>query len=144
MVDGNEFQYDFKKRSDAAVNPTVGASLTVQSDAVDADINVIVRRFGITGQMPQNLRLPEFGDFDGVDNFLDAQAVIQAAEREFMSIPAEIRARFDNDPGVFFQVAAEPANIEYMRELGLAPRPVVPSRDGVTGEISIPLVDKPS
>lgn len=41
-------------------------SLAQQHMAEDADINVIVKRFGLTGQLPQGHRMPEFGDFTGV------------------------------------------------------------------------------
>ena len=38
-------------------------SLAVQSDADDCDINVIVRRFGLTGTMPMSGRVPQYGAF---------------------------------------------------------------------------------
>jgi len=132
MSDGNELIYDFKKRSDAAGLVCEDPSRTVQADSVDADINVIVRRFGLTGKLPEALHLPSYADYDDVFDFHSAQLAILEGEREFMSIPAEIRAEFDNDPGLFFRFASNPDNIDALRDLGLAkPKPieVVPVAD---------------
>ena len=120
MSDGNEKLYDFVARSNACALVCEDPSLTVQSDSVDADINVIVARFGITGKMPENVRLPQFGDFEGVSSYLDAMLVMEDADRQFMSLPADIRAKFDNDPAVFHDIATNPENIGFLREIGLA------------------------
>ncbi|WNK14691.1 MAG: internal scaffolding protein [Microvirus sp.] len=120
MSDGNEKLYKFKQRSDESGLLCEDPSRTVQSDAVDADINVIVQRFGITGKMPEGIRLPEYGDFEGIDNYQEALAAIEDGQRNFMMLPANVRAEFDNDAGVFFNIASDPENIDYLRELGLA------------------------
>lgn len=124
MSDGNEKLYNFKKRSDESGLECKDPSLTVQSDAVDADINTIVRRFGITGKLPDNFRLPQYGDFDDVDDFLSAQIAIAEGQSEFMKIPAEVRARFDNDPAKFHDFAIDPDNFGSLVELGLATAPL--------------------
>lgn len=73
-------------------------SLAQQSFAEECDINTIVRRFGLTGEMPQNLAMPVSGDFTGISDFHSAMNIIRRAEEEFMSVPPEVRARFANDP----------------------------------------------
>ena len=120
MSDGNEKLYKFKQRSDDTATFCKDPSLTVQADAIDADINVIVKRFGITGMMPQAVRLPEYSDYEDVFDFHSAQLAILEGERQFMALPADVRAKFDNDAGKFFDIAANPDNIDYLRELGLA------------------------
>ena len=126
MSDGNELIYDFKSRSDASGLVCKEPSLTVQADAEDADINTIVRRFGITGSMPQGVRVPEYVDYDQVFDYHSAQLAILEADANFMAMPAEVRAKFDNDPGKFLLVASDPGNIDFLRELGLAvPKPEV-------------------
>ena len=120
MSDGNEKLYDFVSRSDASGLHCVEPSLTVQSGKDDADINVIVRRFGITGQLPENVNLPTYADYDEVFDFHTAQQRILDAEVEFMKLPADIRSEFKNDPGIFFDIASNPENIDYLRDLGLA------------------------
>ena len=44
------YTYDKEKNSDECANKTIGPSLTVQSMAVDADLNVMLKRFGVTGK----------------------------------------------------------------------------------------------
>lgn len=137
-MDGNEKLYDFVARSEESALLCLDPSKTVQSDMTDADINVIVARFGITGTMPQGLRVPEYADYEDVFDYHSAMLVIKEAEKDFMSMPADVRAQFDNDPGAFFDFASDPDNIDALRDMGLAVRkevvaPVVP-----------PVVDKPS
>ncbi len=100
-------------------------SLTVQSDAIDADINTIVKRFGLTGQLPENVRVPVASDFTDVFDFHSALRAIRLAEESFNEMPAHVRAEFDNDPEKFVQFCTEVkddklVNIDKMRELGLA------------------------
>ncbi|WNK13982.1 MAG: internal scaffolding protein [Microvirus sp.] len=122
---GNDKLYDLVGRSNQFASRNDEPSKTVQSDAEDADINTIVRRFGLTGQLPQSLRLPEYGDYDLVSDYHSALLAIQDADAQFMSLPADVRSRFDNDAGRFFDYAADPSNIDGLRELGLAkPKPV--------------------
>lgn len=97
-----------------------GDSFTVQSQAADADINTIVKRFGITGELPQGLRPPTFEDFSEVVDFHTAQQAIVEAREAFMQMPADVRARFHNDPGEFVQFCSDEANLPEMRKLGLA------------------------
>jgi len=137
MSDGNEKLYDFKARSDETATECKDPSLTVQSDAVDADINTIVKRYGITGQMPQALRLPEYSDYEDVFDFHSAQLAILEGEKQFMSLPADIRAKFENDAGQFFSYAANPDNIDGLRELGLA-KPLAPAPEPVVTEVDKP------
>lgn len=96
-------------------------SLTQQSQAAEADINEIVRRFGLTGKLPENVRVPTYGDFDGVvDDYQSALNAIRSAEESFMAMPADVRARFNNDPGLFVEFCSDPENLPEMRKLGLA------------------------
>lgn len=134
MSDGNEKIYNFKSRSDDAGLVCHDPSRTVQADAVDADINTIVRRFNLTGRMPENLRVPQYGDYDDVFDFHSAQMKIAEATEAFMSMPADIRAEFNNDPGRFYDIASNPENIDYLRDLGLA----IPKEDVI---LPVPVVD---
>jgi len=124
-MDGNEKLYNFKERSFQAALVCLDPSKTVQADMEDADINVIVHRYGITGQMPQSVVLPEYRDYEEVFDYHTAQLAIAEADRAFMELPAHIRAEFDNDPGVFFNIASDPENIDYLRDLGLAKPKVI-------------------
>ncbi len=98
-------------------------SMAQQHMAEDADINVIVKRFGLTGQMPQGVRMPTYGDFTGVADYRSALEAIQAADADFMELPADLRARFNNDPQLYLDFAENPANQQEIYDLGLAERP---------------------
>lgn len=100
-------------------------SLTVQSGKDEADINVILKRFGVTGMLPQNVRPPTFADFDDVFDFQSAMNAIIEAEKSFMTMPADVRMRFGNNPAEFVKFCSDEANLDEMRKLGLA----VPKED---------------
>lgn len=121
-MDGNEKLYDFVGRSDAAGLRCPEPSLCVQSDAIDADINVIVERYGITQSMPGAVRLPEFADYEGIFDFQTAMHAVIEGQREFDALPAKLRARFNHDPQEFLEFVSTPGNEDEMRVLGLLPK----------------------
>lgn len=101
-------------------------SLAVQAEAEDADINTIVKRFGLTGQMPQNVRVPMSGDFTGISDYHSAVNTMLAAEDAFMKMPADIRARFKHDPAELIAFCEDSANRAEAEKLGIvfpAPAP---------------------
>lgn len=109
-------------------------SLTQQHQKDESDINVIVKRFGITGQLPQGVRAPTYMDFDDVIDFRTAMDAIRAAQASFDRMPAEVRARFGNDPAAFVDFCSEPGNLPEMRRLGLAePAPAASEPAPATG-----------
>lgn len=112
--------YDPDKASDEAGLSCPEPTKTRQADAKEADINQIVKNFGITGALPQAVRVPTYQDFDEVFDYRSAIEAVRAAETSFMQMPAQIRARFANDPQAFVEYCADPANLPEMRELGLA------------------------
>lgn len=130
--------YDTRAVSKATGLKCVLPSKTQQSQAKDADINVIVRRFGVTGLLPQGAVLPRYEDFEGIFDFQTAQNALVSAQRAFMTVPATIRRRFGNDPHEFVQFCSDPANIEELRKMGLAPKVKVsdvPSNSGGSSNV---------
>lgn len=98
-------------------------SLTVQSEADEADINKIVARFIKTGVMPVNPRTPLNEAFLAPLEFREALDGIRKAEEAFMEYPAELRKKFDNDPAKFLEFTSNKDNLEEMYKLGLAKKP---------------------
>lgn len=96
-------------------------SLAVQSQKAEADINTIVRNFGITGRMPSAVRLPSFGDYSQVSDYRSALEAVRQAEASFLEVSANVRARFHNDPQAFMEFCENPGNLPQLREWGLAP-----------------------
>lgn len=100
-------------------------SKAIQSQKEEADINTIIRNFGLTGTVNQAAVPPTYGDFSGVDDYRTALEAVKAAEAAFLSVPANIRERFHHDPGAFLEFVENPANLEQLRAMGLAkPAPV--------------------
>lgn len=121
------YNYDVDLASEQSGLACPEDTLAQQHFAEECDINTIVRRFGITGQMPDNLRMPQSGDFvDAVNDFHTAMNMIKAAEEEFMRVPGELRARFDHDAGKLMAFLEDPANDEEAIKLGFKVKPVEP------------------
>lgn len=100
-----------------------GESLTQQSDADDADINVIMARYQKTGMMPGIQETPLQGDFSSGEDFRALQDKLLAAREAFGEIPAEIRKRFNNDPAQFVDFVQNPENADELVKMGLANAP---------------------
>lgn len=104
-------------------------SLAVQASKDEADINTIVKRFGLTGEIPITNRTPFPQDisFDEVLDYRTAWDRLLAAQASFNSLPANIRGTFANDPIAFADYAADPSNLDQLRTWGLAPKAPEPS-----------------
>lgn len=100
-------------------------SRTKQSFRDECDINTIVRRFGLTGEMPPPLS-PQFGDFSNVVDFQTAMNAIRHAGESFMTLPASLRSRFDNDPSKLIAFLENKANFDEAVKLGLVNPPPLP------------------
>lgn len=103
-------------------------SLTKQSMRDECDVNGIMQRFERTGLIAHtSQREAYFADVSAVPDFAQAIAVVEKAENMFMSLPAQLRAKFGNDAANYVQFCANPANSDEMVKLGLAePKKVEP------------------
>lgn len=112
--------YDVDVASFASALLCEDESLTVQSQKDEADINVLVARFRVTGQLPV-VELPAalVGHFESFD-MMTAQNLMIDAQRSFMSLDPKVRDRFGNDPVRFVAFASDEKNVDELRKLGLA------------------------
>jgi len=99
-------------------------SLALQSAKDESDINTIVRKFGLTGELPNDLKMPQSGDFTDVPDFHTAMNMVRSAQEEFLRVPAEIRARFSNDPQRLMAFLEDDSNRDEARKLGFLADPV--------------------
>lgn len=128
MIKARTFwNYDPAEVSNATGLRCEDPSLAVQSQKDEADINTIVRNFGITGQLPVGVKPPIYEDFDEVIDYRTAIERAREAEASFLAMPSDLRARLNHDPQAFLEYCADPANLEEMRKLGLAVPAPVPS-----------------
>lgn len=126
---GFPFNYDQGDVSKKTGLECKDKSLTLQSQAAEADINTILKRFGVTGQLPMPERLPVFQDFAEIFDFRTALDQVREAQRLFMQVPADVRGRFQNDPQRFVEFCSDPANQDELVKLGLAPARVDPDAE---------------
>lgn len=114
-------RYLYQGYTDGAVDvPTIcpEKSLTRQSEAEGADINVIMKRYEKTGVLPLPLREAAFADVSDYTSFQEVmQAVVRGTE-SFMALPAKARERFGNDPVRFLDEVGGLSPVE-LEELGL-------------------------
>lgn len=94
-------------------------SLAQQQFKDDVDINVLLERFQVTGVMPQGVVLPSYGDFSAVVDFRSAQDALRRARDAFMELPAQVRARFNNDPQELLEFVSKDENRAEAERLGL-------------------------
>lgn len=101
---------------------TGSVSPTQQNQRDDADINTIVKRFGLNGTLPQNIRTPLNADFEDVFDYQSAMNVIIEGDRAFAAMPADVRKRFGNDPAEFMNFISDEKNVDEAVKLGLRVR----------------------
>ena len=98
---------------------------TQQQFREETDINFIVRNFLRTGQLPVVSAQGIYGDFlNAPDSFHEAKQRLIDAEDAFFDLPADIRARFKNDPGALLEFLQDPKNLDEGVTLGLFNKPV--------------------
>ena len=117
------YNYDTDAASNESGLHCEDASLTQQHFKDECDINNILRQFNITGLLPESALSPRYGDFTGVVDYHTALNQVIAAEDEFMSLPADLRARFENDPAQLIAFLENAENKNEAIALGLVNKP---------------------
>jgi len=113
------YNYDTMEASNADALSCPEPSLAQQHARDECDINTIVRRFGLTGELPSNVRTPQYGDFIEATDYHTALNAVRAADAAFMELPADIRTRFNNDAGAFVDFVSDDSNRAEAEKLGL-------------------------
>jgi phage internal scaffolding protein len=113
--------YNYDK--DAASNESGLAceepSLAQQHFKDECDINNILRQFNVTGMLPESTLSPRYGDFTGIGDYHTALNRVMAVQDEFEALPAQIRARFENDPAQLIEFLENSENRSEAEKLGL-------------------------
>lgn len=113
------FNYDADVVSNETALTCEDDSLAIQSAEEESNINTIVRRFGLTGELPNDVKMPQSGDFTNLPDFHTAMNIVRKTQEEFLRVPAELRARFGNDPQAFMSFVEDENNRDEARRLGL-------------------------
>lgn len=116
--------------------------MTRQEFAEECDINVLLSQYERTGVLNHyNTGVPQYLDVSDVPDLQAAFAIHERAMAAFMTLPANVRKEFDNDPIRFTEFAGDPANLDRMREWNLAPP--APVQEPIPDPVN-PLQPKPS
>ena len=114
-----QYNYDHDAASNASGLVCEEPTRAQQHHKDECDINVILERFGKTGQVPVNTISGTYGDFSGVHDYHTALNAIIASESEFAALPAQLRNKFNNDPSNLVQFLDNPENRAEAEKLGL-------------------------
>ena len=113
------YNYDTDAASNESGLACEEPSLAQQHFKEECDINTILYKFSVTGILPEAPLSPRYGDFSGISDYHTALNRVIAAQDEFEALPAQIRARFDNDPAKLIEFLDDEANRPVAEELGL-------------------------
>jgi phage internal scaffolding protein len=113
------YNYDTDAASNESGLACEEPTLAQQHYKEECDINTILQKFSITGILPEAPLSPRYGDFSGISDYHTALNRVIAAQDEFEALPAEIRARFENDPAKLIDFLDNDANRPEAEELGL-------------------------
>lgn len=113
--------------------------LTVQSLRTEVDINQIMKKVekGMMLDVQNDGVFDDISEFDGLEL---AIIKVQKAKEDFMRLPADMRAKFDNDPVKLVDFLSDGKNRKEAEELGLinpskAPDPVtIPPVEGAKAQ----------
>ncbi|WNK13499.1 MAG: internal scaffolding protein [Microvirus sp.] len=115
----NPYNYDVDAVSLANGLACEDASMTQQQFKDETDINEIVRRFGVTGVLPNVHQQLEYAQFDDIVDYHTAATAIVEADARFMELPSALRARFNNSPQAFLEFCGDGRNRLEAERLGL-------------------------
>jgi phage internal scaffolding protein len=105
---------------------TSGESLTQQHFKEECDVINIIKRHDRNGIIEHVQRgQARYGDFSEVADYREALDLVRDAQDEFMTIPSDIRKKFDNDPGKFYEFVSNPDNKEELKQMGFIQTPEV-------------------
>ena len=113
------YNYDTNAASDESGLHCEDATLAQQHFKDECDINNILRQFNVTGLLPEAPLSPRYGDFSGITDYHTAMNAVIAAEDGFMALPADLRARLQNDPAQLIDFLSDENNRSEAEKLGL-------------------------
>jgi phage internal scaffolding protein len=119
------YNYDKDAASNESGLHCEDASLAQQHFKEECDINTILEKFNISGMLPEQPLSPRYGDFTGIGDYHTALNRVIAAQDEFEALPAQIRARFNNDPAQLIEFLENSDNRPEAEELGLVEKAAV-------------------
>lgn len=94
--------------------------LTKQEHKDECDIHRIIKQYQRTGIITHvQTKRADYTDLPDSLDFQQSLNIIMEAENAFNDLPASVRAHFVNDPSRFLAAFNDPAQYDYLREVGL-------------------------
>lgn len=108
-------------------------SRTKQANKAETDINLMVARYKKTGMFTNiNPKEPKYGDFSEAVSLEDAFNRVQQATKEFMALPAQVRAMAQNDPVTLLEMLADEGAVQALKAAGLPIKDTPPEGENPT------------
>jgi len=102
---------------------TTGKSMTQQHQANDVNINTIVARARKGTPLPVSRLQPLYGDFSKIGDYRECCERLADAQDAFMTLTADVRLKFGNDPGAIIEFLKDEKNRDEAIALGLIEKP---------------------
>lgn len=113
----------YGKRTEINTAISCDQGMTEQHHQQECDVNYILKKYIKTGNITHTKKHePQYGDSTSLD-LHEALNIVTNANSMFMELPAQTRAKFENDPGQFLDYVQDESNLDEMYELGLAYKP---------------------
>ncbi len=129
-----------RRERERVTHPEGGRLMVKQSLVAATDLNLMMARWRKdgTGLAHVNEGEPTYGDFSSGLDYMAALNAVEAAKKDFMRLPAPVRAHVSNDPGEFLALVFDPERRNELEELGLVPAGEVVRPDpGKLEELSV-------
>lgn len=108
------------------ITETGNKSIVQKHFGNEVNINQIIARQQVTGVLGNPVfnrqTTPVFGDFSSVGTYQDALLRVQETQEQFMQLPANLRAKFRNDPQKIMDFIGDPENLKECQDMGLIPK----------------------
>lgn len=117
-----QLEYERANGTLAVASINLEPSMTQQQYRDECDINHLMDRYMKTGELPVHRKTGYFIDVSETpESYHAAMDLVLQADDAFNLLPAQTRARFQNDPAQLLGFLNDPKNKDEAQKLGLIP-----------------------
>jgi len=101
-------------------------SLTHPEFQDQTNINKIMKKYHATGMITHlNQKQGQYADLSQIKDYQSSLNTVLQAQASFMTLPSDVRKKFQNDPNALISFLADPKNQDEAIKLGLKnPKPI--------------------
>lgn len=109
-------------------------SMAQQQFKDECDINNIMKKYQSTGQfLHTTSKQGRYADFSDIKDYQEMLDTVRYADAAFLELPAQVRARFQNNPAELLSFLQDKSNYDEGVKLGLLqPKPTTPTEQPTT------------